>query len=157
MKKLFAIIALLLPVLLIAAGSEVTQTLDVNWQSGTEAIKTITFAWTADDSDHTVPATALTAANLTAIDGWFLYFVETDPGATAPTDDYDIELIDENGLDILGGACIDRDTADTERIRPLAGSEQLSIPIDGNFTFTLTNNSVNSAVGICKLYFVREP
>jgi len=38
----------------------------------------------------------------------------TDPGATAPTDDYDITIVDSDGYDVLAGQGLNRDTANTE-------------------------------------------
>lgn len=44
--------------------------------------------------------------------------VTTNPGSTAPTDNYDITLTDEDGLDVLNGKAANRDTANTERVDP---------------------------------------
>jgi hypothetical protein len=35
-------------------------------------------------------------------------------GAAAPTDNYDVTIVDENGVDVLAGLGADRDTANTE-------------------------------------------
>lgn len=40
--------------------------------------------------------------------------VVTDPGGTAPTDDYDITITDADGYDVLDSNGINRDTAATE-------------------------------------------
>lgn len=45
----------------------------------------------------------------------------TNPGAVAPTDNYDITLIGDEGQDVLNGAGVDRDTANTELVMPTAG------------------------------------
>jgi len=47
--------------------------------------------------------------------GQVLMFV-TDPQAAAPTDDYDVEIRDGDGVDILAGAGANRDTANTEYV-----------------------------------------
>lgn len=44
--------------------------------------------------------------------------ITTNPGSPAPTDNYDITLTDEDGLDVLNGKAANRDTANTERIDP---------------------------------------
>lgn len=71
--------------------------------------------------------------------------VITDPGATAPTDDYDITITDSDGYDVLDGNGANRDTATTEVLAPsgiIAGS-------------TLTLNIANAGdekVGTVVLY-----
>lgn len=40
--------------------------------------------------------------------------VVTRPGAAAPTDNYDVTLVDRWGVDLLGGVCVNRDTANVE-------------------------------------------
>ena len=39
----------------------------------------------------------------------------TDPGATAPSDNYDVSVLDDDGYDVLMGAGADRDTVTTEQ------------------------------------------
>ena len=81
----------------------------------------------------------------------------TDPGATAPTDNYDITIVDEYGSDIFGATLTNRDTTNTEEATPLIGGTSYgSRLVTGDLTFTLTNNSVNEAVGTCILYFVLD-
>lgn len=45
-----------------------------------------------------------------------LMLVCTDPGDTAPTDDWDLTLKDSDGVDLLAGAGANRDTTNTEFI-----------------------------------------
>ena len=42
--------------------------------------------------------------------------IVTNPGATAPTDNYDVTLVGEGARDVLNGAGLNRDTANTEDI-----------------------------------------
>ena len=46
----------------------------------------------------------------------------TDPGSTAPTDNYDITITDADGYDVMQGAGANRDTANTEQTVPTAKS-----------------------------------
>ena len=72
-------------------------------------IRKVFASWTSDSSGDA-------AATTKKIIGTLLKGV-TDPGATAPTDDYDIVLTDEKALDILGECqddLVDRDTSNTE-------------------------------------------
>jgi hypothetical protein len=116
----------------------------------------LTFTWTADSSDGSVPATAST--------GFFpnpdrssevgcVYLVETDPGSTAPTDDYDITLTTAtSGVDIMGSEALNRDTANSEQASPKVGNAFSCRPIYEAITLNITNNSVNSATGVVYVY-----
>lgn len=78
----------------------------------TGPIKTIEVAWTSDDTagTFTVDTKIISGALLVGI---------TDPGATAPTDNYDVTIKDDEGLDVLGNCyddLMDRDTANSERV-----------------------------------------
>lgn len=46
----------------------------------------------------------------------------TDPGTTAPDDNYDITITDAEGYDVMQGAGANRDTANTETAVPAAAS-----------------------------------
>ena len=71
------------------------------------------------------------------ITGWIL-LVETDPGATAPTDNYDITLLNANGRDVMGGALTNRDTANTEAVLPLLNGNYSAVWNEGPLTITVT-------------------
>ena len=64
----------------------------------------------------------------------FITRVTTNPGTTAPTDDYDIVLNDEDGVDVMAGALANRDTANSETVI-------ISDPpyIDSELTLVITN------------------
>ncbi len=62
----------------------------------------------------------------------FITRVVTNPGATAPTDDYDLTLLDEDGVDVLDSLGLNRDTATSEQLLPA-----VPIWIDGTLTVTL--------------------
>src|SRR4051812_32795025 len=64
----------------------------------------------ASSTDGSVPDTVLPA-----IEGRLLHLV-TNPGSTAPTDNYDMTLEDQNGHDVLEGVGANRDTANTEKV-----------------------------------------
>ncbi|HUV77068.1 MAG TPA: hypothetical protein VMW06_03315 [Desulfobacterales bacterium] len=126
------------------AGSEVTQDREER-----DGIVDITLNWTADDTDGSVPETVIDWP----IDG-ILSYVTTNPGATAPTDLYDIVLEDKDGVDVMGGALGDRATAVSEVAYPKEPTPAVNlsgVPVLGQLTFKLTNNAVNSAVGSARL------
>uniref|UniRef100_A0A6M3XTI1 Uncharacterized protein n=1 Tax=viral metagenome TaxID=1070528 RepID=A0A6M3XTI1_9ZZZZ len=78
------------------------------------SVKKIVFAWTSGDGDYAGAATTTTTA---VYDGQIIGLT-TIPGGTtyAPTDNYDITLTDVDGHDVLLGAGLNRDTANTEHV-----------------------------------------
>ena len=116
-------------------------------------IRTITYTCTADAADGSFPSTALTTEQALYVTGYHCYLAVTDPGATAPTDDYDIAITDTYSCDVFGGALADRDTANSEQVAPAVGSAYGGRTCAGVWTLAITNNSVNSAVVTLVLYF----
>lgn len=112
-------------------------------------IRTITLTVTADASAATVPDTALPA-----FEGRLLA-IETNPGTTAPTDDYDITVIDAHGFDVLQGVGANRDTANTEKAAIVFSSTSVHPVIDeaDALTFKIANNAVNSATIVVVIYY----
>ena len=82
-----------------------------------------------------------------------VFAAETNPGATAPTDNYDITVVNSNGIDIFGGALANRDTSTSERTMPILNSLYGAVPSDGQLTINITNNAVNSAIVVLTLYW----
>lgn len=73
----------------------------------------------------------------------------TNPGATAPTDNYDLTLVDDQAVDRLQGLGANRDTANTESL-PIVYSGSTIHPVVSRtdaLTLKFANNSVNGAVG----------
>ena len=108
-------------------------------------IKRLLYTTVGDASDGSFPDTALPT-----IDGKILA-IETDPGSTAPTDNWDLSIEDStSGADILGTAGANRDTANGERVQldppaPVSKFETVEMKIGGNI--------VNSANIVVKIYY----
>lgn len=102
-------------------------------------IVVLTIDWTADASDGSVPFTYLDRDAFR--DGYSIIQVQTKPGSTAPTANYDIVFADERGGDLMAAACINRSASATEYCTTDPH------PVFGSVQFKLTNNSVNSATG----------
>ena len=103
----------------------------------------VTIDWVGDAADGSVPNTTLD------LNG-FLVKALTNPGSTAPTDNYGIAIGDSNdsSVDVLAGALANRDTANTEIAYPLVASSNVRFFFDGSdYVFKLSGNSVNSATG----------
>ena len=105
------------------------------------------FDWTSDASGNATCA-------VPNMQGWLVKLV-TDPGATAPTDNYDITLVDENSIDALAGTGADRDTANTEQVYTVATSAQTPIFLSGAYTFTVANAG-NAKVGVAVFYVLES-
>lgn len=154
MKKILAIafLILLFAVQSFAVG---TSTITVNnvIQQGQKTIVTITVAWTAhtDGSFTSVDISSY----MGEVYGMFLFAIETNPGATAPQDNYDITLTDADGVDILMSAGTNRHTTTSQYAVVPIGTYFNRIPIDGGLTFNLSGNNVNSATGTAKFIFIK--
>lgn len=99
---------------------------------------------TADAADGSFPDTALPPFS-----GRLIALV-TNPGATAPTDNYDVTLVDGDGLDRLGGVGANRDTTTSERV---AISGAPACAFGETLTLNIDNNSVNSAIVVVTLIY----
>ena len=75
-------------------------------------VKKIKFAWTADGSGD-VSGTD----TVNAFCGDILLLATVPGTGTAPTDDYDVVINDEDSVDVLAGAGADRDQTDTEWVQ----------------------------------------
>ncbi len=106
---------------------------------------------TGSSTDGTFPATTLGALGIQLVEtGGTLLALATNPGAVAPTDNYDITLVDGDGLDRLNGVGVDRDTTTSERV---AVSGISFVAVGETLTLTIANSSVNSAVIVITLYW----
>jgi len=114
-------------------------------------VTVLEFDYTADSSGATVSPTA-SSGTATG----YVFMVVTDPGSPAPTDDYDVALLDGDGADILGGAGANRDQADSEQITPAIGGAYAPRFVNGALTLQVTGNAVNSAQGKVKIFIRRK-
>jgi hypothetical protein len=84
--------------------------------------------------------------------GWYLYNITTDPGAAAPTDNYDITLM-VNGEDIAGGLLVDRSTSATQT-KAIASSAIGYFMVDEDrIIITFANEVANPATIVMTLRF----
>jgi hypothetical protein len=113
-------------------------------------IGVITLTCTGDASDGSFPSTALT----TKISGRLLA-LETNPGATAPTANYDIVLNDPESYDVLEAVGANRHTTTTEKVQIVYSGTAVNPPVAISDTLTLvvTNNAVNDAITVIKIYY----
>lgn len=83
--------------------------------------------------------------------------VITNPGSTAPTDNYDISILDtdDSTADAANSLLLNRDTANTEVVYPtaVAGESPLFFQPGSAYALHVVNNSVNSATTVIWLFF----
>lgn len=130
MKKLFALLIFLLapianadyktttltadPDGLVTTSGTVTCTISRDYidegfiPDGDVAVYTV--AWTSDASGNAVEGFVMSGKILKVV---------TDPGATAPTANYDITLVDESSLDVAEGFLANRHTSNSEVVYPV--------------------------------------
>jgi len=116
MKRIFGILLALLLVVGVGGAwgmgctnpSSGTVTTTSDKEIGSSGVRLLQVSYTTASSGGTF--TCVTNNDVT---GWILN-VETDPGATAPTTLYDVDLDNANGRDIMGGALDDRSATETE-------------------------------------------
>lgn len=116
----------------------------------------VTVSFVADAADGSVPSTSI------PMHGWLVKVV-TNPGATAPTANWDAVLgdPDDSALDVLAGAIANRHTSTTEQVYPMiAGApgtvSSTHVFLSGTYTLAISGNSVNSATGDLHFYLVDE-
>lgn len=93
-----------------------------------------------------------TFANATLSLNGFLVRLTTNPGATAPQDNYDITLTDADGLDVVESLALNRDTANSEGVYIVATGAPTPPLLTGDHTLALANNNVNGAITVVNLY-----
>lgn len=114
------------------------------------AVKKLVITCTADAADGSFPDT-----ELPRIDGKLLH-LETNPGAVAPTANYDITIIDQNGIDVLQGVGANRHTTNSERANIVysGGLDHPYVAPSDVLTLNIDNNAVNSAVTVIELAYI---
>lgn len=118
---------------------------------GRNGIHKFSILATGDASDGSFPATTLAALGFPHNSGTFLA-LQTNPGGTAPTDNYDITLIDGDGIDRFNSVGLNRDTSTSERVA-ITGAPWFS---GETLTLTIANNAVNSATVVITIYYTTQ-
>lgn len=128
----------------------------------TNDVRMLTITWACATGAATIVATDTDNNISSRIFGWWAFMAVTDPGTTAPTDNYELVLNDAAGAKIFGGSTDACDTSNSETWIPLLAG---TAGADGNYgprfissaiTFDITSNSNNGANGIAYVYFSRR-
>ena len=152
-----------------AAGSQTVVTSDeIVYSYSTGRVVTqrvITIAFTADDTDGSIPSLTLDSDTWTdgtnsgalskPIEGWFGYMVEIDcnHAGTEPTENSELYIY-QNSLDMLGGNGVDQvdNTAEREVLFYFA-STAVTRPVYDSMVVTISQQAAatNSATGSIRL------
>lgn len=157
MKKYIAIIITVIMLMasnLWAAGS-CTQTLS---DTANPIMKKLTFVCTGDATDGSIPNTDISAANIAALEGFYLYMVSAYPtsGGTAP-DAADVTIL-QGTYDVLGGKGVNLIHASNRQdVYPysLYMTTWRYWPITTTLTLAVANQATISANYTIELIFVR--
>ena len=104
----------------------------------------IKWAWTTDASgDADGSTTGVYTGKVIAL--------VTDPGSTAPTDNWDLVINDDESIDVLAGAGANRDTANTEQV---TNEASLGVVVRSTLNGVVSNGG-NAKEGVVYLYIRR--
>lgn len=109
-------------------------------------VKKIKFAWTSDASGNVNGGAAITTSkNLCGK----IIGLATVPAAagSAPSDNYDLTLLDADGVDVLFGGGADRDTANTEFVQ----SSSLGAVVESTLELRVANAG-NAKSGVAYVF-----
>ena len=117
------------------------------WYDTVGHVKKVVLDVLFDSGDGSFTSVALAQK----IDGFLLKLV-TDPGATAPTDNYDITITDAEGFDLLQGLAANRHTTTSQNIEivmlatgnhpAVSATDTLTLNISGNATISATTQII---------------
>lgn len=118
-------------------------------EKGRRAVRKMVLTCTGDAANGSYPATVLPS-----FEGRIVEF-RTNPGTPAPTDNWDVVLTDQNGLNRLQGLGADRDTSNSEVAITVYSGTSINPVVEHGDTLTLaiTGNSVNGAAIVCELVY----
>jgi len=114
------------------------------------AVRDIVATVTFDSGDGSFTATAIPSFS------GELATLRTNPGSTAPTANYDVTLVDADGVDRLQGVGANRHTTNSEEVQVVySGTAAHPACVFGEtLTLTIANNSVNSAGTVIRLVYL---
>lgn len=115
-------------------------------------VRRIVITATASSTDGSFPTATLQSLGLGDVSGRLLVSA-SNPGAVAPTDNWDYALTDEDGLNRMGSSGTDRDTTTSERV----ALTDTYIARGETLTLAITGNSVNSAVIVLTFIYTPQP
>lgn len=141
--RLFALVAIL------TACAHAAGTVQQSLQAlGTTGNYALTFYWTGDATNGTVPVTVAQGLP-TSSQGYRILQIETIPGSPAPTAGYSVQILDSFGGDMMGGAVSGLSASAVQFFSATSATP----PIVGSFSLQISGNSVAGAQGRVVVYF----
>lgn len=98
-------------------------------------IHRIKWSWTSSSDGNVSAATVMGRVTALKYTGKIYDFV-TDPSATSPSDNYDITIKDDDGVDVIRGQGANRDASVTEYA---VDRSALGVVVDSTLTLTVAN------------------
>lgn len=159
MKKILGIVLslVLFAVPAFAASTLVCTDTKINFVSGIG--HKVACTATGDAATFTTLQIKDSAGNAINLAGQYLYLVSVVNGATGPTDNSDLVLLEDSdsGVDILSGSGANMiDNAATNTWRPISGSVAYSAPIMGPLFVGASGNIVSGAIFVLTLRTVPQ-
>ena len=112
--------------------------------SSHDTIKYVQWSWTSDASGD------MSGTDTVVVSGVALRYA-TNPGSTAPTDNYDIVVNDEDGIDIAAGGLANRDTSNSEQVLT-GGDAKDGAAFIGKLSLVVSNAG-NAKEGVLRMYY----
>ena len=140
LRRLAAIVLLVLAAPLFAWAAAGSATIS---ETTAFPVQKVVWTWTSGTGAEGGTVTSTTTASFT---GKLIGF-STDPGSTAPTDNYDVEILDSGSHDALLGAGANRDTANTEHV----AEASIGAVAGSRLTLSITNAG-DAKVGVVVLW-----
>jgi len=147
MKKLFyaVILSILLVAIPVFGAGSITSAV-----SGGSYIEVVWTGIAGSDYIEFVDAFGVTVTRFDI----YVVLVTTDP-AGSPTASYDITLVDESGVDIMGGELGDRHTSNSEQAMPYIGGGYGPRKVTGTLQVVVTNQAEAAATSTIRIYFYK--
>jgi hypothetical protein len=92
-------------------------------------VNSLTLEWTSDGSG----AASVVSGDVRGV----ILRIVTNPGAAAPTDNYDATLTDADGIDVAAGLLANRHTTNSQSVWPVDSTSGLPFAVSGPLTLTI--------------------
>jgi hypothetical protein len=157
MKKLLIVFALILALSGVVCWAA-SSTQNLVWVRSSEKqtdMATLTVEWVGASSASGGVTATLFPHIRDSLKGSYLVVVVTKPSATAVPTAYDLTLVDEYGIDALGGVGAGRSATLTQQVTPYVGALYGPRPVSGDIALTISSTGSGGS-GTTILYFSRQ-